>query len=79
MKGTITITGQPGAYTGSIDAGEHGTFPIRTVTVTGQAMAIAATHPQGPLDIRVTFVGDSFTGSWQLGTDAGEIVGKRKP
>ena len=78
-KGTITIIGQPGAYAGSIDAGEHGTFPIRSVTVTGQALAIAATHPQGSLEIRVTFVGDAFNGSWQLGTDTGEIVGKRKP
>jgi hypothetical protein len=77
-SGTITISGSPGAYTGSINAGEHGTFPIKSVVVSGQTLTINAEHPQGPLDVRLTFVADDFTGSWQLGTDTGEMVGKRK-
>jgi hypothetical protein len=48
IRGTISISGAPGAYTGSID-------------------------------VRLTFVADDFTGSWQLGTDTGEMAGKRKP
>jgi hypothetical protein len=78
VSGTITISGSPGAYTGSIDAGAHGTFPIKSVVVSGQTLTINAEHPEGPLDVRLTFVADDFTGSWQLGTDTGEMVGKRK-
>jgi hypothetical protein len=78
VSGIISISGTPGAYTGSLDAGAHGTFPIRNVVVTGPTMTITAEHPQGPLDVRLTFGADDFTGSWQLGTDTGEIVGKRK-
>jgi hypothetical protein len=77
--GTITITGSPGAYTGAINAGAHGVFPIKSAVVSGQTLTINAEHPQGPLDVRLTFVADDFTGSWQLGTDTGEMVGKRKP
>ena len=49
-----------------------------TATVSGQTVAINAEHPQGPLDLRLTFVADDFTGSWQLGSDGGELTGKRK-
>jgi hypothetical protein len=77
LKGTFTVRGSTGAYTGSINAGEFGIFPITEVIVSEQAVAIKAQHPQGPLDLRLTFVGDAFTGSWQLGTDVGEMAGKR--
>jgi hypothetical protein len=77
LKGTFAITGRAGAYTGSINAGEFGVFPITDVTVNGQGVVIRAQHPEGPLDLRLTFVGDAFTGSWQLGTDIGEMAGKR--
>jgi hypothetical protein len=77
LKGTFTVRGSTGAYTGSINAGEFGIFPITEVIVSEQALVIKAQHPQGPLDLRLTFVGDAFTGSWQLGTDGGEIAGKR--
>jgi hypothetical protein len=78
VTGVVSIRGTAGAYTGSVDAGALGAFPIKNVVVTGQTMAINADHPDGPLDLRLTFVADDFTGSWHLGTDAGEIVGKRK-
>ena len=78
VSGIISISGTPGAYTGSVDAGALGTFPIKNVVVTGQTMTINAEHPQGPLDLRLAFVADDFIGAWQLGTDTGEIVGKRK-
>jgi hypothetical protein len=79
IRGTISISGTPGAYTGSIDTADHrGIFPIKAVVVSGQTMTINAEHPEGPLDVRLTFVADDFTGSWQLGTDTGEMAGKRK-
>ena len=77
LKGTFTISGGVGAYSGSVEAGEFGTFPINDVVVTGQTVVIKAQHPQGPLDLRLTFVGDAFNGSWLLGMDTGEMVGKR--
>ena len=79
IKGTIAITGNPGAYTGSVNAGELGIFPIKNVGVTGQTMVINAEHPEGPLEIRLTFVANDFNGSWQLNADTGEMVGKRRP
>jgi hypothetical protein len=78
VRGIISITGSPGAYTGSIDAADQGRFPIKDVVVSGQTVTINAEHPQGALDVRLTFVADDFTGSWQLGTDTGEMTGKRK-
>ena len=78
VQGIITIRGTTGAYTGSIDAGAQGAFPIKSVAVSGQIVTINAEHPQGPLDLRLTFVADDFKGSWQLGTDGGELTGKRK-
>jgi hypothetical protein len=77
LKGTITISGNAGAYTGAINAAEVGIFPIKSVVVTGQTLVINADHPDGPLTVRLTFAGDDFNGSWQLGTDTGEMVGKR--
>lgn len=79
IKGTFSITGNAGAYTGSINAGEAGIFPITGAVATGQTVVINATHPEGSLTLRLTFSGDAFTGSWQLGTDIGEMVGKRRP
>ncbi|MGQ0715052.1 MAG: hypothetical protein ACT4PJ_15230 [Gemmatimonadaceae bacterium] len=78
VSGVITIRGTPGSYTGSIEAGEMGTFPIKGVTTSGQTMTIASEHPSGALEVRLTFVGDEFTGSWHLGPETGEIAGKRK-
>jgi hypothetical protein len=79
ITGVVTIAGSAGAYTGSINAGEHGTFPIKNVVVNGQTMVINADHPDGPLEVRLTFVANEFTGSWHLGADTGEMVGKRRP
>lgn len=77
IKGTITITGVPNAYTGAINATDLGIFPVKSVVVTGQDVVIHADHPDGPLTIRLTFVGNDFNGSWLLGPDTGEMVGKR--
>lgn len=78
IKGTVTISGNPGAYTGAVTAEGFGVFPIKNVVVTGQSMVINADHPDGPLGIRLTFVANDFTGSWQLGDSTGEMAGKRR-
>ena len=78
IKGTFTVSGTAGAYTGSIDAGDLGVFPIKTVVVTGQSLVIAAEHPDGALEVRLTFEGDDFKGTWLLNSDTGIMAGKRK-
>jgi hypothetical protein len=78
IRGVITIRGTPGNYTGSIDATPVGVFPVKGATVAGQTLTIASQHPEGPLELRLTFVGDAFTGSWHLGDQSGELAGKRK-
>jgi hypothetical protein len=78
IKGTIIISGSPGAYTGSVTAEGLGVFPIKNVVVTGQTMVINADHPDGPLDIRLTFGGSDFLGSWHIGDSTGQMTGKRR-
>lgn len=77
IKGTIAISGTPGAYTGSVTAEGLGVFPIRSAVVTDQTMVINADHPDGLLEIRLTFVATDFKGSWHLGDSTGEMAGKR--
>ena len=77
IGGTFAITGSPDAYTGSVNATDLGIFPIKSVVVTGQDVVINVDHPDGPLTIRLKFVGNDFKGSWLLGTDTGDMVGKR--
>ena len=77
IKGTITISGSPDAYTGAINATDLGIFPIKSVGVSGQSIVINADHPDGPLTIRLNFTGDTFNGAWLLGPETGEMVGKR--
>jgi hypothetical protein len=59
--------------------GEQGIFPIKSVLVAGQTMVINADHPEGPIEVRLTFVANDFNGSWKLGDQTGEMVGKRRP
>ena len=77
IKGTIAITGSADAYTGAINAVDLGVFPIKSVVVTGQDVVINADHPDGPLTVRLKFLGDDFSGSWLLGPETGLMVGKR--
>ena len=77
IKGTFAITGSADAYAGAINATDLGVFPIKSVVVTGQDVVINADHPDGPLTVRLKFVGNDFNGSWLLGADTGEMVGKR--
>jgi len=78
IKGTVTISGSPGVYTGAVTAEGLGVFPIKNVVVTDQTMVINADHPDGPLDIRLTFVANDFTGSWHIGDSTGQMTGKRR-
>jgi hypothetical protein len=79
-RGTIEITGQPGAYGGRIHVEEEGEeAAITGVTVDGQQMTLNAATPDGPMTITVTFTGDTFAGRWSVDDETGEIRGQRRP
>ena len=79
-RGTIEITGQPGAYGGRIHVEDEGEeAAITRVTVSGQQMTVNADTPDGPMTITVTFTGDAFVGRWSVGDERGDIRGQRRP
>jgi hypothetical protein len=79
-RGTIEITGQPGAYGGRIHVEDEGEeAAITSVTVDGQQMTMTAATPDGPITITVTFTGDTFLGRWSMDDESGDIRGRRRP
>lgn len=74
----IVITGSPGAYGGSVepDVGPP-PVPITDVTVNGQEITLAADAGGEELIIVMTFTGKTYTGTWVLGFDSGELRGER--
>ena len=77
VRGQMRITGEPGAYGGAVYTSFTGELPIRSVTVDGNQVFITASTPDGPVDVQVTFDGDTFSGSWMMGPDTGAIEGRR--
>jgi hypothetical protein len=78
VKGTIEVTGQPGAYGGHIRAGDD-EIPITEVAVTGERMVVNAETPGGTMTIILDFTGDTFIGGYTLRGDTGEMRGRRVP
>jgi len=78
LTGSITVSGQPGAYTGRIRTA-HDDIPIIGVSVTGQQMVVTGDTPGGPLTLTLNFTGTTFTGSWAVDGDKSEIRGQRMP
>lgn len=79
VTGAVEVTGQAGAYGGRVRTSITPDMPITAVVVTGQEMVVSGSAPQGPLTINMTFTGDTFTGSWELGGDGGDLTGRRTP
>lgn len=79
VTGAVEVTGQPGAYGGRVRTSITPDMPITGVEVTEQQMVVSGSAPQGPLTIDMTFTGDTFTGTWQLGGDGGDLAGRRTP
>lgn len=78
LTGTIEVTGQPGAYTGTIRTSATPDIPVTGVTVNGQQMVVAADTPDGALTITLNFTGNTFTGGWTLAGDSGDMRGQRR-
>jgi hypothetical protein len=79
LTGEIEVTGTPGAYRGRITTSLTPDLPVSAVAVEGREMIVSAETPQGPIRLRLVFVGDEFTGGWSLGGDTGELAGRRLP
>ena len=77
VNGQMRIRGEPGDYDGAIYTDFTGELPFTSVTVEGNSMFMTADTPDGPVDIQVTFDGDTFAGSWALGAQGGAIQGRR--
>lgn len=79
VTGSVEVTGQPGAYGGTIRTSVTSDIPVTGVVVTGQDMVVSADTPDGPLTINMTFTGNDFTGEWELSGDSGTLSGRRTP
>ena len=77
MTGSITITGSPGAYTGTISS-EFGTVPLRNIEVDGMDLSFLADIPEATVAFLLTFEGDSFEGEWDAEGMVGFISGTRR-
>jgi hypothetical protein len=78
MPGTLTITGTPGAYSGTVAAQQGGTA-IEDVTVDGNHVTfLVSPMPEIAIFFDLTFEGDSFTGTLDGGQFGGNISGKKR-
>jgi hypothetical protein len=77
VKGTIEITGTPGAYTGRLRTANDDDVAISQVAVAGQVMTLVVNTPGGPLTFTLTFTGDAFTGNWVNEVANAAISGQR--
>lgn len=80
VTGTITITGNPGAYGGEITTSITPPLPIAGATVSGQQITVTGNTPDGTLTFRMNFTdGTNFSGAWELSGDSGNLTGRRLP
>ena len=78
MTGSITITGSPGAYSGTISSGMLGTVPLRNIEVDGMDLSFLADIPEATVAFLLTFEDDSFEGEWDAEGMVGFISGTKR-
>ena len=78
LPGSFTITGSPGAYSGTIDREGMGGTALTSVVVEGQTMALTANIPEGAVVLTLYFTGNDFTGTWALQDAGGAITGRKR-
>jgi hypothetical protein len=77
VSGQIIIGGVPGAYNGKITSNAFPEFPIAKASVDGNVITIKGTTDDGDLDLVITMTGETFKGKWVLGSNGGDITGKK--
>ena len=78
MRGSFTISGSPGSYSGTIAReGQDGT-PLTGITVEGQTMTLSANIPEGTVVLTLNFTGNDFAGTWAIQDAGGAVTGRRR-
>jgi hypothetical protein len=78
VTGTFTISGEPGAYTGSMSSSMFGTMPLRDIAVDGMDLSFLVDLPDATVAIFLTFEADSYTGEWDAEGMTGFISGSKR-
>jgi hypothetical protein len=79
LTGKIHIEGTPANYKGRIVTSMFPDIPITRASAEANVIYATATMPDGDVVIRMFMDGMNFTGSWTLGTETGELSGKKLP
>ena len=74
---TLTINGEAGAYTGSVDS-DMGPSPVSDITVDGQEMTFLVDTPDMSVFFVVVFDGPNFSGDFDAGGMGGVINGTKR-
>lgn len=77
VDGQLRITGTRGDWGGSLYSDATGELSISSVRVEGQELHLTSNTPDGIVEIRMVFSGDTFTGDWSLGAEGAAIRGRR--
>jgi hypothetical protein len=77
MIGTMTITGSPGAYSGTISS-DMGTIPMRNISIEGMELSFLGDLPDVTVSFILLFDGDSFEGEWDAGGMMGLMSGTKR-
>jgi hypothetical protein len=79
VAGTMHVEGTPGNYKGRIVTSVFPEIPIVGASVESNIVNLKASMPDGELAIRMVMEGANFKGNWTLGSDSGEMTGKKLP
>ncbi|MCU0624270.1 MAG: hypothetical protein MUF53_10495 [Gemmatimonadaceae bacterium] len=75
VAGTLVITRTNGTWGGKMTSDVFPELPVTAVSIEGQMVKV--TTPNGAVLIVMTFAGDDYTGTWELGGQTGAVSGKR--
>jgi hypothetical protein len=78
LTGTLTITGSPGDYSGSMTTDMMGTVALRSFSVEGMDLMFMADLPEAIVSFFLTFEGESFTGEWDAQGMTGFMSGTKR-
>jgi hypothetical protein len=77
VQGRMEITGEPGAWGGSVYTDFTGQIPIASLDMEGNRATLVLDSTQGPVTVLLTFAGDAYTGEWSSGEDGGTVEGRK--
>ena len=78
IPGQVIVRGEPENYTGMIEAEGQPPVEIYSVMVEGQKITVYGDAGGDDLIMTMEFAGgSSFTGTWMLGFDGGEMTGEK--